>query len=113
MDLKAGRSERSFAHIDGFGGKIDYSTDTVVVDFKTKPVIGDKQGKDFVYDEHSIQLAAYAYGMGIVAPRCLNVFVGVQDGKAVVYEHDAVAIGRGLRMFKLALAMWREKNGIE
>ena len=110
VDLKAGRSERSFAHVDGFGGKIDFSTDTVIVDFKTKPVIGDKQSKDFVYDEHCCQLAAYAHGMGIVAPRCLNVFVSVLDARVVVYEWNPVEIGKGLEMFKCCLRLWQLKN---
>ena len=112
VDLKTGSSERSFAHVDGFGGKIDYSNATTIVDFKTKPVIGDKDASYYIYDEHAIQLAAYAYGMGIVAPRCLNVFVGVNDAQAVVYEHPAVDIDRGLAMFKACLHLWKLKNNV-
>lgn len=110
IDLYAGKPERSFAHSDGFGGKIDWSDTTTVIDFKTKDAIGDKAGEDFVYDEHPMQLGAYAYGLGIVAPRCVNVFIGVNDAKVVIHEHDAVSVERGLRMFKLALALWKEKN---
>ena len=106
--LSYGQSERSFAHPDGFGGKLDWSNETTVIDFKTKGEIKDE--KKLVWDEHYMQLAAYAYGLSIVAPRCLNVFVGVTDCKIVVIEHDAADIARGLRMFKLCLFLWQEKN---
>lgn len=111
LDLKSGLSEKSFAHADGYGGKVDWHSTAAVVDYKTKDKIED--GKTLAYDEHVMQLAAYAEGLGIVAPRCVNVFVGVTDGKVVCVEHDAAAIGRGLRMFKLALAIWKEKNNVE
>jgi hypothetical protein len=112
VDLSCGNPEHSFAHADGFGGKVDWHNDSTVVDFKTKDSIGDKTAKELAYDEHACQLAAYAYGLGIVAPRCLNVFVGVTDCKVVVHEWDPVAIERGLRMFKLCLALWKEKNRV-
>ena len=108
--LKEGKSEHSFAHVDGFGGKNDWHNPTVVVDFKTKDKIDD--AKKLVWDEHVMQLAAYAYGLGIESPRCMNVFIGVTDNRVVVVEHDAVEIARGLRMFKLALDLWKEKNNV-
>jgi len=108
VDLHTGKAERSFAHVEGYGGKVDWHNDSTVVDFKTKDRIED--GKRLAYDEHAMQLAAYAHGLGIVAPRCLNVFIGVSDGKVVVHEWNAVEIGKGLRMFKLALELWQEKN---
>jgi hypothetical protein len=118
--LANGKSEHSFAHVDGFGGKVDWHDDAAVVDFKTKdtiPLDGDgkpvsKDGKParLAWDEHVIQLAAYAYGLGIVAPRCINCFIGVSDGHIVLHEWDAVEITKGLRMFRLCLALWQEKN---
>lgn len=108
VDLHTGKAERSFASVAGYGGKVDWHNDTTVVDFKTKDAIED--GKRLAYDEHVMQLAAYAEGLGIVAPRCLNVFVGITDGKVHVHEWNAVEIARGLRLFKLALALWQEKN---
>jgi hypothetical protein len=108
VDLLCGLPEHSFAHALGFGGKVDWHNKTTVVDFKTKDRIED--GKRLAWDEHVIQLAAYALGLGIVAPRCINVFVGVSDGKVVVHEWNAVEIGKGERMFKLLLNLWQEKN---
>jgi hypothetical protein len=110
IPLLYGKAERSFAHADGYGGKIDVSGAGWVVDFKSKPELGDKTAKSFAYPEHVMQLAAYAHGLGIVAPRCVNVFVGVKDGKAVCHEWDAVEIARGLRTFQLCLALWKEVN---
>jgi hypothetical protein len=110
--LQDGNPEHSFAHADGFGGKVDWHNDSTVVDFKTKDAIGDKTAKELAYDEHACQLAAYAYGLGIVAPRCLNVFVGVNDCKVVVVEHDQEAIGRGLGMFLCCLNLWKIKNNV-
>ena len=73
------------------------------MDFKTKA----KLDKRLAYDQN-VQLAAYAWGLGIKAPRLLNVFVGLEDGQVVVHEWDAAAAGKGLRVFKLALALWQE-----
>lgn len=106
--LSEGRAEKSFSHTLGFGGKVDWHNESCVVDFKTKDKIED--GKKLAWDEHAMQLAAYALGLGIASPRCLNVFIGVTDGKVVVHEWNAVEIARGERMFKLALALWQEKN---
>ena len=103
VPLMYGKAERSFAHPAGFGGKIDNSGDGWVVDFKTKKTLDKK----LAYDQN-IQLAAYAWGLGIEAPRLLNVFVGIEDGQVVVHEWDAVECGKGLRVFKLALALWQE-----
>lgn len=107
IGLRDGKAERSFSHPDGFGGKVDWHDDSTVVDFKTKERIEDKR---LAYDEHVMQLAAYAHGLNIEAPRCLNVFVGVKDGNVVVHEWNTVEIAKGLRLFKHALAIWQEKN---
>jgi hypothetical protein len=108
VDLGQGKSEKSFAHALGFGGKVDWHNDSTVVDFKTKDKIED--GKRLAWDEHVIQLAAYALGLGIVAPRCINVFVGVSDGKVVLHEWEPIAIAKGERMFRLLLELWQTKN---
>jgi hypothetical protein len=102
IPLMYGKAERSFAHPAGFGGKIDASGDGWVVDFKSKKTLDKK----LAYDQN-VQLAAYAWGLGIEAPRLLNVFVGVEDGNVVVHEWDAVEAGNGLEIFKHALAIWQ------
>ena len=111
LPLGYGKTEHSFAHADGFGGKTDWSSDVAIVDFKTKEKIEDD--KTLQYDEHVAQLAAYAYGLGIVAPRCVNIFVGVNDCKVVSVEANPVEIEQGLEMFKLALRIWQLKNDFD
>ena len=106
IPLMYGKAERSFAHPAGFGGKIDASGETWVVDFKTKA----RLDKKLAYDQN-IQLAAYAWGLGIEAPRLLNVFVGIEDGQVVVHEWDAVECAKGLEVFKLTLALWQAVKG--
>lgn len=106
--LSEGRAEKSFAHPLGFGGKVDWHNDSTVVDFKTKDKIED--GKRLAWDEHAMQLAAYALGLGITAPRCLNVFVGVSDGRVSIHEWSAAEIRHGEQMFRLCLELWKLKN---
>lgn len=108
IDVTLGKAERSFAHSLGFGGKVDWHNDSTVIDFKTKDKITDD--KKLAYDEHCYQLAAYALGLGLVAPRCINVFIGVTDGKVVIHEWNAVEIARGERIFRALLAVWQEVN---
>ena len=108
VPILEGKAEKSFACADGYGGKVDWNDGAIIVDFKTKDTIKDE--KKLAYNEHVMQLAAYAHGMGIENPRCLNVFIGVRDGKVVVHDWPAHEIERGLRMFKLCLALWQEIN---
>lgn len=108
IDLDRGDAEKSFAHPLGFGGKVDWHNDSTVVDFKTKDRIED--GKRLAWDEHAMQLAAYALGLGITAPRCLNVFVGVSDGRVSIHEWSAAEIRHGEQMFRLCLELWKLKN---
>jgi hypothetical protein len=110
VELSTGISEKSFAHPDGFGGKCDFHNQSVILDFKSKDRI--EEGKRLAWDEHFIQLASYSYGLGLQNPRCINVFVGVDDCKVVVVEHEPEDIARGLQMFKLLLAIWKLKNQI-
>jgi hypothetical protein len=108
LDLFDGFAEKSFAHTDGFGGKIDWQRDNVIVDFKSKDRIDDD--KRLAWDEHSIQLAAYAHGLEIESPRLLNIFVGIVDGRVVVVEHAQEEAAKGLAMFRLMLKIWQLKN---
>jgi len=74
-------AEDSFAHEDGFGGRVDLwgediNNNCVIVDFKTK----DKTDvKDMVqYDDHRIQLAAYQVGLQLPRnTRRFNLFISV------------------------------------
>lgn len=109
MNLYEGDSEHSFACPDGFGGKTDWKKGNQIADFKSKPLI--EEGKKLAWDEMVIQLAAYAHGFKIQEPRAFNVFVGIEDGKAVVHEWAAKELERGKAIFLLLVQVWRIKNG--
>lgn len=110
IDLFAGDSERSFAHPLGYGGKIDFSTDAVVADFKNKPRIED--GKEYAYDEHCGQLIAYAQGLGRPAARLLSVFVGCEDAKVQIREWTRDESNRCWLMFRALLDYWKAKSRV-
>ncbi len=128
IDIHAGQPEHSFSQqIDGnwYGGKIDYHTQTfpgpgnrIVLDFKSKDKIEPK--KQLVYDEHSMQIAAYGYGLfGVVttnkawkweAFRGMNVFVGVSDCEVRVIEHTPEDLEHAFELFRNMLDFWTRKN---
>lgn len=110
LDLYAGEAEHSFAHPYGYGGKIDYHLKPAVTDFKSKDRIED--GKKLAWDEHCIQLAAYGMGLGIEEPKGYNVFVGIEDAKAVIVEHSPEDMERGKQMFIALLTLWKSRNRI-
>lgn len=111
IDLHDGSPEKSFAHAMGFGGKLDWSCDGVVIDYKSKQAIGDP--RKLVWPEHAQQLAAYREGLGMPQARCFNVFIGVEDCAVVVVEHDQDALALGWRQFEAALTLWKLLKGYD
>jgi hypothetical protein len=106
-------AEKSFAHAIGFGGKIDLASDRVVIDFKTSAFDADKKDVGG-YDEHIMQLAAYARGLGIEYPRCANVYVSTTvPGLVRVTEYAPEDIDKGWKMFRHLLHYWQAKNKYE
>lgn len=105
-------SERSFAHADGFGGKVDlHSPSTGIVgDYKGKD--GDfSDGKKLAYDQHW-QLGGYSIGLGLPLSPCFNIFVSrTHPGKVAshVWTPDDMAGGRDV--FRCALALWQQMKG--
>lgn len=108
IDVSCGTSERSFAHPDGYGGRIDLSSDTFLLDFKSKERIED--GKDYTYEEHIIQLASYSHGIGSKPRRLLNVFVGVEDRRVLIHEWSQKEAEIALKKFYLLLEYWKLRN---
>lgn len=109
--------EESFAHLSGFGGKVDlYSTVTdgmhnyhYVLDFKTK----SDASKMKAYDEHRMQLAAYADGLGLYLPKTkyYNLFIGTQQpGEVLLIEHSPEEMHRARLMFYHLLRYWQQLN---
>jgi hypothetical protein len=113
------QAERSFAHPLGFGGKCDLSAPGLIVDFKTKPRI--EAGKRYAWDNHPMQLAAYAIGLQALHTSVpslddwrqitlANVFVGVECGTALLHVYTPEEAAKGWRMFRAALTVWQEQN---
>jgi len=102
-------SEASFAHPQGFGGKVDLHCKAAVVDIKTK-AFGpgdDPQG----YDEHLMQLSAYRLGLILPAARCANLFVSTTHPNLVsLFEWTPEDADRGWEMFEALLRFWQVKN---
>lgn len=105
-------AEKSFAHPLGYGGKADLSSvfAKLLVDFKTKEFTQQdlEDGKQLLWPEHSIQLAAYRVGLGIPEAKCANCFVSVsQPGLAVVIPHEEPELQIGWQKFQALLAYWK------
>jgi len=102
-------AEDSFAHVFGFGGKIDlYHPDGWVVDFKTKDNLEGKDPAKLVYDEHGMQLAAYACGLNFDTPKRVSVFVDREDPEIVlVHLWDEDTFEKHLKMFLSLLQFWQ------
>lgn len=108
-------AEKSFAHPDGFGGRVDlHGYDTkgnyVVIDFKTKDKTNEK---DMVqYDDHRIQLAAYQVGLGLPNnTRRFNLFIGVhKDRPGLCKLVECKKFDKSIQMFYALLNWWKIKN---
>ncbi len=107
IDILQGNSEHSFASPLGYGGKIDWHNDEIVLDFKTKANLNAKM---LAYPEHCWQLAAYARGVfgprGITA-RIVNVFVGIDDCTVKIHEWERPDHDKAFSAFSHLLAFWQ------
>ncbi len=85
IDIFQGKVEHSFASPLGYGGKIDWHNDEIVLDFKTKANLSAKQ---LAYPEHCWQLSAYWVGLRdpYKFGRLINVFIGVDDCEVRIHE---------------------------
>ena len=102
-------AEDSFAHVNGFVGKIDlYNKQGIFVDFKTKDNLKGKDPKKLVYDEHGMQLSAYAEGMGFSNPKRVSIFIDRNDiGLALYHIWDEESHERHFGMFCALVAYWQ------
>jgi len=99
--------EKSFAHELGYAGKCDlFSEEGIVCDFKTKESLENAA----VYDEHILQLIAYAHGLKILTARCAIVFVS--ETETQIHEIDQEDLQRGWKMFQCLLTYFRIKNNL-
>ncbi len=109
IDLFKGKPEHSFASPLGYGGKIDWHNDEIVLDFKTKK---DLSAKRLAYDENCWQLAAYAVGVygRYTHQRAINVFIGIDDCEVRIHEWSPEDAKRGWNAFECLLKFWQIKN---
>ena len=81
----------------------------VFVDFKTKDgLTEDSDGSKLVYDEHGMQLSAYAAGVNFLNPERISIFIDRKDPTIVcgyVWPEDSHV--RHLAMFKQLLSYWK------
>jgi hypothetical protein len=110
------KTEVSFSHESGFGGKTDLFTEAskdaplgIVLDAKTKEFGVDDDVP--AYDENLMQLAAYRIGLGLPNARCANVFASVSyPGVIKIHEWSEAELQRGWAMFQALLSFWKLKN---
>lgn len=108
IDLKHGKAEHSFASPLGYGGKIDWHDDLVLIDFKTKAKVKDV--KQLAWPENCWQLSAYSSGVAhplVRHHRLLNVFIGVDDCEVRIHEWPEDDAENGWRAFQHLLAFWQ------
>lgn len=111
-------AEKSFAHLDGYGGKLDlFSRERpiedprpIVIDFKTKEFGPDD--KRLGWPEQVNQLAAYRMGLNLRDARLVNIFISTSNpGLVRMKEWTEEEAQKGERVFKLLLELWKlEKN---
>jgi hypothetical protein len=103
------RSEKSFAHPLGYGGKCDAHKEGFVSDFKTKEF--GKGDLPSIYDNHKIQLAAYREGLGMSSARCAIIYVSTSvPGLTHLVELSEEALDRGWRIFERLVDTWQVVN---
>jgi len=110
------KTEISFSHELGFGGKTDLFTEQskdtplgIVLDAKTKEF--DVDDDIPAYDENLMQLAAYRIGLGLPNARCANVFSSASNhGLIKIHEWSEEELQRGWAMFQALLTFWKLKN---
>lgn len=102
------QAERSFAHYLGYGGKSDLANKQVVIDIKCKEFDETKSAEQLAYPEHCMQLVAYAQGLDIPRPECLNIFVSTLiPGLIRVRQWEEWEMADGREAFSLLLRLWK------
>ena len=102
-------AEASFCADLGYGGKIDlYSKSGIFVDFKTKDNLEGKDPASLVYDEHGMQLSAYAQGCGYTDVERVSIFVDRKQHDLIschIWDRDSQT--KHTEMFNSILNYWK------
>ena len=102
-------AEDSFCADLGYGGKIDlYSKSGIFVDFKTKDNLEGKDPAKLVYDEHGMQLSAYAQGCNYNNPERVSIFVDRKNPDIIsCHVWDKKSHEKHINMFNSILNYWK------
>ena len=102
-------AEDSFCAESGYGGKIDlYSKSGIFIDFKTKDNLKGKDPAKLVYDEHGMQLSAYAQGCGFDDVERISIFVDRKDTELILcHVWDKESQSKHTKMFNSILEYWK------
>ena len=102
-------AEDSFCANEGYGGKIDlYSKSGIFIDFKTKDNLEGKDANKLVYDEHGMQLSAYAQGCNIDDPERVSIFVDRKNTETILFHiWDKESHEKHKEMFNSILKYWQ------
>ena len=110
-------AELSFSCPLGYGGQIDaimYKDDKpiCIVDFKTKAFgLEDLPKKRLTYDEHAMQLVAYAHGMGNVSANLINIFISTSEpGTNIIHQWEPEHNARWFAAFSGLLSYWQHSK---
>ena len=102
-------AEDSFCAELGYGGKIDlYSKSGIFIDFKTKDNLKGKDPARLVYDEHGMQLSAYAQGCNYKNPERVSIFVDRKNPELIschIWEKESHK--KHINMFNSILPYWK------
>lgn len=104
------RAERSFASTLGYGGCLDFCTDTHIADFK----VVDSLSKKLDYPDRNSQLASYSMGVHGKLVRCANVFLSSSEpGRYLLREWTKEELEYGWALFLAAKKLWEVSNKYE
>jgi hypothetical protein len=105
-------AEKSFASPLGYGGKVDLHAPGIVLDYKTKDTLFDKNGKlkKLAWPNHCQQLAAYGHGLGLTPGFvAANVFVSY-TGDVHIHTWSQKEIDHEWKVFLATLNLWQLAN---
>ena len=102
-------AEDSFCAKQGYGGKIDlYSESGIFIDFKTKSNIEDKDPAKLVFDDHGMQLSAYAQGCNAKDPERISIFIDRENIETIkFFIWDKESHSKHVAMFNSILTYWQ------
>src|SRR6185437_15027305 len=101
------RSECSFAHPLGYGGKTDI-IGPALVDFKCKDFDETKDARELAWPEHCMQLTAYAHGFEVPRIDRVNIFVSTRvPGLIRTREWDHDECESSWEAFRCLLRLWQ------